>query len=93
MNLIGRYVSPYLKAHIGGFAAAVALLCRDLAALKSGGHLSLTEWSGILGAYVGVGGLVGLTPNQPSTPAVAVDANASVVDTGDPLLTVGGILP
>lgn len=62
------FVNSYLKAHLAGLGAALSLVVADLNA----GHLTLTDWYGIVGAALGVAAAVAVVPNgAPKAAALA----------------------
>lgn len=62
-------ISKYLKAHVAGLGAALALVLADL---NANGHLTMNDWYGIVGAALGVGAVVATVPNTQSTPDAGV---------------------
>lgn len=61
------WISSYLKAHVAGLGAALALVLADL---NANGSLTLNDWYGIVGAALGVGAAVATVPNTPKAAAV-----------------------
>lgn len=68
MTLVVNKINKYLKAHLGGLGAALALLITDL---NSKTHLTSGDAYAIVGAYLSVGAVVALVPNTAGTPAAA----------------------
>lgn len=95
MNVITRWISPFLKAHAAGLGAAVALLIADLNSLKPGQGLTMLEWIAIAGAYLGVGAVVATVPNTPKpgdtvlVPAVVAVPDVSVTPAADVAVDAG----
>lgn len=78
ISKIESFIGGSLKAHAAGLGAAFALLVADLAALKTGSSITVDQWVGIVGAYLGVGAVVHIVPNTPSTEAVIVEEPVDV---------------
>lgn len=73
--MIEKTISKFLKAHVAGLGAALALIVADL----NTGSLSLTDWYGIVGAALGVGAAVAIVPNAVVKAAAPVVAPVAAV--------------
>jgi hypothetical protein len=78
--------TSYLKAHLAGLGAALALLIADL---NSNVGLTAADWYGIVGAALGVGAVVAVAPNTKTVNAVTPVAVAVTPPvTVDPTTTI-----
>lgn len=71
MNLIVKYVRPFLKAHLAGLGAAGTLLISDVNGnLNALNAVTGAQWVAAVCAAFGVGGVVAVAKNTPA-PVVA----------------------
>lgn len=87
MNLLNKYVLPYLKAHFAGFGIALGLLLNDLQSDPIHTLVAVTgnQWIAIIGAGLGLGSVVGAVTNKPNASnqsggSISVDIPAVSLD-------------
>lgn len=79
LNLISRYILPYLKAHVAGLGAGVAVLAAETNNTAANlGTLTLNQWLAALAATGVLGVFTGFVGNR-SAPAV-LDPIVPVLD-------------
>lgn len=75
MNLITKYVAPYLKAHLSGLGTAVTLFVADLQN-NHGANLTGAQIVALVASALGVAAVVAVSPNTKANVAVDVAATA-----------------